>query len=304
MRKRDLQNYIHLDPETYPNNFRPWEWIKSISTLIIVCVISYKIYETPMVFTVDFPTFLSLLLAVFAVALSALFYFKATENSNAFYDNTYKFTGEVSKLLAEIKSGFGEKLRNMEESYTKISGYMENSPKLSETIVEQQEKKDKETEKKIEDEKKTVERVEKERDRIIKIMLDESKLLQPKKEELSNQLEETKKELHSKHIEIDRMKRQLEQSNVHDSEIRNRVSNFTLANVIPALSPKFFHRSAGMILKSLSSLIIEGDFPEEYLNDLASLGYRRNRFLTLSGIKFFKNQAKILRSLNDEDEDT
>ena len=56
-----------------------WEWVKAISTLVIVGVGSYKVYLTPIDLTVDFPTLLSLLLALFSVALAALFYFKATE---------------------------------------------------------------------------------------------------------------------------------------------------------------------------------------------------------------------------------
>ncbi len=69
-----------------------WDWVKAISTLAIVGVVSYKIYLTPVELTVDFPMLLSLLLALFSVGLAALFYFKATETGNTFYDNTYTFT--------------------------------------------------------------------------------------------------------------------------------------------------------------------------------------------------------------------
>jgi len=71
----------------------------------------------PLTMTMDTSTLLSLLLALFSVALSALFYFKATDTSNAFYDNTYKFTKEIAELLVKIESGFGEKLRHLDEGY-------------------------------------------------------------------------------------------------------------------------------------------------------------------------------------------
>lgn len=61
------------------NKGRLWEWVKAMSTLLVVGVVSYKVYLTPIELTVDFPALLSLLLALFAVALAALFYFKATE---------------------------------------------------------------------------------------------------------------------------------------------------------------------------------------------------------------------------------
>lgn len=97
-----------------------WEWVKAISTLVIVGVLSYKVYLTPIDLTVDFATLLSLLLALFSVALAALFYFKATETSNTFYDNTYNFTKDIAQLLVKIESGFGEKLRNLDEGYTSM----------------------------------------------------------------------------------------------------------------------------------------------------------------------------------------
>jgi hypothetical protein len=91
--------------------FQLWEWVKAISTLTLVGVVAYKIYIIPPTsLSIDFPTLLSLLLALFSVALSALFYFKATDTSNAFYDNTYKFTKDIAELLVKMESGFGERL--------------------------------------------------------------------------------------------------------------------------------------------------------------------------------------------------
>lgn len=69
----------------------------------------------------SFNDLLSLLLAVFSVALSVAFYFKANETSNQFYDNTYKFTKEMSELLGRIESGFGERLRHLDEGYSTMA---------------------------------------------------------------------------------------------------------------------------------------------------------------------------------------
>lgn len=94
----------------------PW-WVKSIILLLITGVVCYKLIITPFNLQFDFPSFLSLLLALFAVGLAALFYFKATDTSNAFYDNTYKFSQEIAGLLVKIESGFGEKLSHLDETY-------------------------------------------------------------------------------------------------------------------------------------------------------------------------------------------
>jgi hypothetical protein len=94
----------------------PW-WIKSIVLIGVTGVFCYKVIETPVNLQFDFPSFLSLLLALFSVGLAAMFYFKATDSSNAFYDNTYKFTRDIADLLVRIESGFGEKLRHLDEAY-------------------------------------------------------------------------------------------------------------------------------------------------------------------------------------------
>ncbi|TIH20211.1 hypothetical protein D0S45_02395 [Marinifilum sp. JC120] len=96
-----------------------WDLVKSICTIIFVAVCGYKIVTVKTDLTIDFPTLLSLVLAFFSILISALFYFKATESSNLFYDNTYKFTKDISELLAKIESGFGEKLRNIDENNSK-----------------------------------------------------------------------------------------------------------------------------------------------------------------------------------------
>ncbi len=76
----------------------------------------------------SFNDLLSLLLAVFSVALSVAFYFKANETSNQFYDNTYKFTKDISELLGRIESGFGERLRHLDEGYTNMVERFEKLP--------------------------------------------------------------------------------------------------------------------------------------------------------------------------------
>lgn len=76
----------------------------------------------------EFTDFLALILALFSVWLSVAFYFKATEASNQFYDNTYRFTKEMSEMLGRIEAGFGEKLRNLDEGYSGIRERFDRMP--------------------------------------------------------------------------------------------------------------------------------------------------------------------------------
>ena len=88
------------------------KWFSTISKYLILLsfsgVLAYKLIITPFQLTIDFLALLSIALALFSVGLSATFYFKATETSNAFYDNTFKYTKEIAELLVRIESGFGE----------------------------------------------------------------------------------------------------------------------------------------------------------------------------------------------------
>ena len=78
--------------------------------------------------TFSFTDFLALVLALFSVALSVAFYFKATEASNQFYDNTYRFTKEMSEILGRIEAGFGERLRHLDEGYTGMRDRLDKMP--------------------------------------------------------------------------------------------------------------------------------------------------------------------------------
>jgi hypothetical protein len=102
--------------------------------VILVLVLCYKIvtteiFKTPLDFSnVNTSEVLSFFLALFAIALSIAFYFKASDTAHTFYDNTYKFTKEISEMLGRIEAGFGEKLRHLEESYLRMSKRIEGIP--------------------------------------------------------------------------------------------------------------------------------------------------------------------------------
>lgn len=271
-----------------------WEWVKALSTLVVVTVMSYKIYLTPIDLTVDFPTLLSLLLALFSVALAALFYFKATETSNTFYDNTYNFTKDIAQLLVKIESGFGERLRNLDEGYTSMRDSLQNYNGKPGDNVEQ-------TKKKIESEKSEMSKVVQERNQIIEQLIETSNLQQEEKSKITNELREKEEELAEAQKELSKMNKRLfmermerKRSSNLNIDLNSGVIDFTRANVL---------RKVGMarILKAPRSHVIErfnslaSDLPRAYIEDLEHEGFFDGG-LTSEGYQMLKILAERERA--------
>ncbi len=150
----------------------PWHAVKSFAVIVFVSVAAYKIAVTPFNFVLDFPTLLSLLLAFFSVGLAALFYFKATETSNTFYDNTYKFTRELAQLLTKMESGFGERLKHLDEGYSSMRDHIQRMPSGEKL---------KGAQKKIEEGEETIDKTSEERNALIMQLVEKANLQEEEK---------------------------------------------------------------------------------------------------------------------------
>lgn len=269
--------------------FPLWEWAKAISTLVLVGVIAYKIFVTPTSLTVDFPTLLSLLLALFAVALSALFYFKATDTSNAFYDNTYKFTRDIAQLLVKIESGFGERLRHLDEGYSSMRNYLQSVPSKQPDDVER-------TKKKLESEEQEVEKVVAERNKIIEQLVERSHLQLEEKGRIVSQLKAKEEELAQFQREIAKLNRRLaleraSRRSARESapDLQSGISDFTFHQVVKKIGvEKVLGSSISAIRKSFAE--IENELPRGYIEDLEGQGLFEDG-LTFSGVKYLKEVA-------------
>jgi len=268
-----------------------WDWVKAFCTLALVGVVSYKIYITPMNLTVDFPTLLSLLLALFSVALAALFYFKATDTSNTFYDNTYNFTKEIAQLLVKIESGFGERLRHLDEGYSSMRDYMQNLPGSPDG---------KATKLKIEEEKEEIKKVAEERNQMIRELVDKSQLHGAEKQAFLDKLKEKEGELDAAQQEISKMKRRVamermrsKRSNTQDGR-NSGFNEFTRRRVISSIEPALLKRSPRLVIKAFSD--IKSSLPEGYLEDLEQRGYLDSDMdLTSEGVRYLRGLAIELK---------
>nr|WP_314877269.1 hypothetical protein [uncultured Pseudomonas sp.] len=108
-----------------------WPRFRDISVVLLMMVCSYRLAVSDLKIDLSgfsFTDLLSMVLAIFAIALSAAFYFKADESSKTFYDNSLKFTSHMSETLGRIEERFGESLKNIHEGYSGLSKKFDNFP--------------------------------------------------------------------------------------------------------------------------------------------------------------------------------
>jgi hypothetical protein len=146
----------------------------------------------------DFGAVLSIILAFFAIGLSVAFYFKATDTSNLFYDNTYKFTKDISEILGRIEAGFGERLRHLDEGYSGLRDTFSKLPVDSAAAS-----------KAIEREEKSIEKLETEKRHLLDQIADRAKLQDAERKQLFDSLGAKDNELRQARAEIALLRRQL-----------------------------------------------------------------------------------------------
>lgn len=105
--------------------------LRDVLLVTLIAILGWKLLTAELKIDLaafGFSDLLALILALFSVWLSIAFYFKATDASNQFYDNTYRFTKEMSEMLGRIEAGFGEKLKHLDEGYSGIRDRFDRMP--------------------------------------------------------------------------------------------------------------------------------------------------------------------------------
>lgn len=263
--------------------------VKSIAMVALVIVVAYKIITTPFDLQIDFSALLSLLLALFSIGLGAMFYFKATDTSNTFYDNTYKFTRDIADLLVRIESGFGERLRHLDESYARIQARFE-SPFSPEELRETQEE--------LKEGEQLFEEKLRERDKLVEDLIAKAKLDDREKESFVRQLDEKDGELKEAQSEIEFHKRQIVRLRSRpderdgDSRRESVVRNFTRRSVLPELDTEYVARAPMSLLNRRWKEVSKGQ-PRGFLEDMRRIGYlRADGLLTREGFEFIRALAR------------
>ena len=189
-------------------------WLKIFVVVVVIGVISVKLWQGDFskVFAgFDFSDLLSLFLALFSVALAVLFYLKATETSNVFYDNTYRFTKDVSEILGRVEAGFGERLKHLDEGYSGLKSAVEKIPFDR-----------KEAQKEIEEEEEQAKKVEDERNEMIESLAKRARLEEAEKSTLFESLKEKDRKLSVTRKEVYLLERKMAKADRDASDRHHR----------------------------------------------------------------------------------
>lgn len=215
-----------------------FSWFKFILGILLFGLVIYKLAISELTFDFskfDFNALLSLILAIFAIGLSVAFYFKATDTSNLFYDNTYKFTKEISEILGRIEAGFGERLRHLDEGYSGLINKFDNG---------HAEQNIKETKEEIEKEQQKLRSEIEERNQILNSLIENAQLEQHEKQEIRRQLKEKEVEISKQNREINFLKHRLHsESELENTDLENLPESVvrTLANFVKTtIEPDMF----------------------------------------------------------------
>lgn len=286
-----MSNPLSSDPEKPTSkDDKPFQWtlsniirlLREFALLLVLVYLSFKIISGNI--GVSFGTkaltaseIISILLAFFAILLSAAFYYMSTQQSNLFYHNVHQFTKDTSEILGRLDEqvkGLGGRQTELKDTIEKNYAY-NNSNSLSDN------KKEKITE---EVQEKTANLKEMETNIIQTINSLVEKATFPSIEE-KDQLVST---LHQQRSEIENLRADLNQTQhlinlLHDvRNYINRIIRKEYLDLIPAVSPTTLFKK----------IINDSDIPE-FKSDLRDLGFieyseLNNYTFTREGIKFIR----------------
>ncbi|WP_433785202.1 hypothetical protein [Pseudomonas frederiksbergensis] len=171
-------------------------FLRDLLLVALLAVVALKLLNADVkidLASFSFNDFLALVLALFSVALSVAFYFKANEASNQFYDNTYKFTKDMSEILGRIEAGFGERLRHLDEGYSGMRDRLDKLPHYGATPSD------------VKAEEEEIKRKEAEQRAMLEDLAGKAKLAEHEKQALFANLEQKNEELEQARMELRRM---------------------------------------------------------------------------------------------------
>ncbi|PME31601.1 hypothetical protein BCV39_22295 [Vibrio sp. 10N.286.55.E10] len=175
--------------------------VRDVVVLVFLAVMTFKIFSMEITLNMSefgFTDLLSIIVAFFSIALSVAFYFKATDTSNRFYDNSYAFTKEMSEVIGRMESGFGEKLKHLDEGYTGIRDKFDQLPFDFNQTQKELEIENAEIKKKEEEQRKTLEELAK-----------KAHLAENEKQELFERMSNLSRELEESKSQARRFERQM-----------------------------------------------------------------------------------------------
>jgi len=192
-------------------------WLRVFVIVALVGLLGWKFADTPVRLDLtrfDFSDLLALVLALFAMGLSIAFYLKATDTTNTFYDNTYRFTRDVSEILGRIEAGFGERLRHLDEGYSGLIEKVSTLPRIQPQEVKNE----------IQDEQAKLKAALAERDKLVQRFAEKAKVQEHEKEEFVKEISTRDGTIANLMSELEFLRHRLGRAeSVRDASIGHRV---------------------------------------------------------------------------------
>lgn len=214
--------------QTKPAGFLSLPMLRDIVLVVLIAVFGWKMMNAELkidLASFGFTDLLALILALFSVLLSVAFYFKATDASNQFYDNTYRFTKEMSEMLGRIEAGFGEKLKHIDEGYSGIRDRFDRMSPYSQV-----------TEADVKKEEEEVRQKEQEQKALIEDLAKRAKLAEHEKSALFANLSQKSEELDQARMELRNLQTSSHRS-FEDIREKRQVMNY-LARKLQEMMPE------------------------------------------------------------------
>lgn len=230
----------------------------------------------------NFESLLTVIISFFAIFLSVLFYFKATESSNHFYNNSYTFTKDISETLRGIEAGFGEKLKNIDKGYEDFRRSFEKYISPTEKV---------EIKKEVEEEKKKLKEIISEKDSLISELEVKSNLSKQDLTKYLKQIKEKELELREKNEQIQMIKSQLRDNGdvTIDKNQYYHLRKYLRLKFLSKVDVEVL--SSGLMARRYFRKFSE-DFNPKFLEDMRVVGFidERNE-LNKKGLEFIRQIA-------------
>ena len=279
------------------------QWGILAAFLILFAAISYKLA----VGNIETSTILSVFLALFSIGLSVAFYFQATDVSNRFYDNTYKYTKDIAQLLTSIESGFGERLRHLDESYKDLA---ERQRRAAEDVAAEEEE--------VNTLRAEVDKLRKEKEDLLQSLLEKSQLSDEEKDRFRRELKQKERLLEKKDAELERASqklRLLERELAHLSSrtlrgaasdlgdtVESRLRHYFMTSFDDFMDPRDVLIASPSTLQRRFKKVINQIHPAAR-RDMERIGWLQDNVLTPIGLdKIREIAAAVLEGKNELDE--
>ncbi len=186
-----------------------------------------------------------------------------------------------------MESGFGEKLRSLDEGYTSMRDYLQANTAHGNEIDD--------TKEKIAGEKQEIEKVVEERNKIVSDLVERAQLQKEEKEQIISQLAEKEAELESSQRELAKMNKRLfveRMRKKEESDHNNEpgLESFTETFIVREIGvKKVLILSVNGLKRRVNELL--NTAPHQYIDDLERHGYFENG-ITRDGINLIRHIAK------------